>query len=217
MIEIRLEDAAIGSGLGAAVPPLSLAVTPGLPTAIAVETDERPLLVSMLLGGRIRPDSGRVLLNSAPVLDGADAADELRRRTALIDTPFVAEPPAGVSLALVVAEEFSYGGLSTSRRAVDRFLARHSLSDYAALPVRALPPTDRVRLFSELALLRPSVEAIIVTSPERHGGRPADWYGALAAIAARGTSVAIVTDAATADILVSLGARDSGAPVPPES
>jgi ABC-2 type transport system ATP-binding protein len=208
---ITLDEAAIGEGLGAAVPALSLTVSPGAPVVIAVATDERPLLVSMLLGGRILADSGRVLV------DGAQDLDRLRRGTALVDTPFVVEPPGRVSLALLVAEEFSYIGRSTSRRGVNDFLRAHHVADFAALPIRALPPEHRVRLFSELAILRAGISALVVTSPERHGGSPADWYSALSDIAGRGTAVAIVTDATTRDILLSLGAHDASAPVALES
>jgi ABC-2 type transport system ATP-binding protein len=205
---ITFESVAIGSGLGAAVPPLSLTLTPGEPTVIAVEGDERPLLVSMLIGGRMQGDSGRVLL------DGREDAAGLRRRVALVDTPFVAEPPAGISLASVVAEEFSFAGSSTSGPAVIAFLTHHGLADYAKLPLRALPPLDRVRLFSELALLREGVDVLVITSPERHGADPSGWYQTLATIAERGIgvrdiTVAIVTDVATRDILIQLGARDA--------
>ncbi|HEY4268708.1 MAG TPA: hypothetical protein VGM94_11000 [Galbitalea sp.] len=209
---IALTDAAIGHGLGAAVPPVTLTIAPGIPTAIAVETDERPLVMSMLIGGRVEPDHGAV------TIDGRHDLDDLRRATALVDTPFVAEPPAGISLASVIAEEFSFAGLPTSRRAVHEFLARHAVADYARLAMRALPPTERVRLFSELALLRDGVQALVITSPERHGGNPEGWYTVLAEIAARGLGVAIVTDAATRDILVRLGARDGAvAPAEPAS
>jgi ABC-2 type transport system ATP-binding protein len=208
---IALTDAAIGHGLGAAVPPVTLRIAPDVPTAIAVETDERPLVMSMLLGGRIQPDHGTV------TIDGRHDLDDLRRATALVDTPFVAEPPAGISLASVVAEEFSFAGLSTSRAAVNDFLGKHHIADYSRVAIRALPPTERVRLFSELALLRDGVEALIITSPERHGGNPEGWYSVLAEIAARGLGVAIVTDAATRDILVRLGARDASQPAEPTS
>lgn len=206
-MRIALESAAIGQGVGASVPETSLEVTDGAPTVIAVETAERPMLVSLLLGGRLRPDSGRV------TVDGRDDLDELRRRTALVDTPVVAEPTAGLGLAGVVAEEFSFAGLPSSRRAVREFLAEHDLADYATVPMRALPPIRRVRLFSELALLRPGVDALVITSPERHGGDPAGWYGSLLQVAERGTTIAIVTDAATRGILLGLGAKD-GVPVP---
>ncbi len=207
-MRVQLERVAIGRGLGAAVPTLDLIVDGPVPVAVAVQTDERPLLVSMILAGRIRSDSGRVLV------DGRENADELRRRTALVDTPVVAEPAPGVALKTVVAEEFSFAGLPTSGRAVRAFLADHDLAEYASLPVRALLPADRIRLFSELAVLRDGVDGIIVTSPERHGGEPTQWYGPLAALAKRGVTVAIVTDSATAGILVSLGARDGALPEP---
>jgi ABC-2 type transport system ATP-binding protein len=185
-MNITLTDAAIGSGLGAPVPPLTLDAGPGV-TLLAVETAERPMLVSMLLGGRLHVDSGSVETDSAKV--------------ALVDTPVVAEPVPGVSLMSVVAEEFSFTGRSASRSAVRAFLEQHELLGYAKVPVRALPPADRVRLFSELALLRDGVEALVVTSPERHGGNPADWFGTLTAIGERGITVIVVTDLPTAELL----------------
>ena len=209
---ITLEQATVGHGLAADVPALSLTAAPGVPTVVAVETDERPMLVSMLLGGRLKPDSGRVLI------DGVDAAAELRARTALIDTPFVVEPSPGISLARVVAEEFSFNGMSPSTRAVRAFLTQHGLAEYEKIAIRSLPPVERVRLFSQLALLRPGVEGIIITSPERHGGNAAEWYDYLANAAAdRGVTVVIVTDFATAASLITLGARDALAPADLES
>jgi len=207
-MQIALDSVAIGHGLGASVPELTVAVTDGAPSVLAVETAERPMLVSLLLGGRIRPDSGRI------TVDGRDDLDELRTRSALVDTPVVAEPTPGLGLAGIVAEEFSFAGLSASRRDVRSFLDAHGLLDYAAVPVRSLPPAQRTRLFSELALLRPGVSTLIVTSPERHGGDPAEWYDTLAGIAARGITIVVVTDAATRGILLSYGARDALEPLP---
>lgn len=204
-MEITLTEASIGSGLGAAVPPLTTRTGPGTPSVLSVETAERPMLVSMLLGGRLRPDHGSV------TVDGNADLDVLRRRSALVDTPVVSEPNPGATLAAVVAEEFVFASRRASRRSVLRFLAEHGLARYGRVPVRALPPSHRVRLFCELALLRPGVEALILTSPERHGGEPSDWFDALREIAERGVTVVIVTDAVTADLLISLGARDATA------
>jgi ABC-2 type transport system ATP-binding protein len=206
---ITLEAAAIGSGLGAAVPPLTLDIPSGLVSVVAVETDERPMLVSMLIGARVKAESGRVLM------DGKADADDIRAATALVDTPFVSEPPAAVALATIVAEELSYSDRATSRGAVTDILHSHGLADYAKLPVRALPAAARIRLFSELALLRDGVNCIVVTSPERHGADPSEWYPALTAIAERGVTVIIVTDSLTRNALVNLGAVDAA--VTPES
>jgi ABC-2 type transport system ATP-binding protein len=205
-VRITLEAAGIGSGLGAAVPPLTATITDDAPTVLAVETDERPMLVSMLIGARVRADSGRVRI------DGREDADALRAATALVDTPFVSEPPPAVALATIVAEELSYSDRTTSRGAVASLLAEHGLGDYAKLPVRALPPAARIRLFSELALLRTGVRCIVVTSPERHGADPAEWYPALAEIAQRGIAVAIVTDSLSRNALLKLGAADASEP-----
>ena len=206
-MRIALESAAIGEGLGASIPPITLTVATGEVSVLAVETAERPMLVSLLLGGRIKPDSGRV------TVDGDENLDTLRKGTALVDTPVVAEPTPGLSLASIVAEEFSFAGMPSSRRVVRQFLKRHDIGEYGAVPVRSLPPTRRTRMFSELALLRPGVNTLIVTSPERHGGDPAEWYDALAAIAQRGVTIVIVTDAATRGLLLGYGARDALLPI----
>ncbi len=206
MTTLTLEEATIGTGLSAVVPALSLTVAPGVPTVIAVETDERPLLVSMLLGGRVKADSGRVLI------DGYDDVDALRTAVALVDTPFVAEPPADIPLALAIAEEFSFSSRPSSKRAVLAFLDRHGVADYGRLAVRSLPPVDRIRLLTELAVSRAGVSAIVLTSPERHGADPTRWYGLLEDIAERGIAVAVVTDQATAGILLTLGAVEPTIP-----
>jgi ABC-2 type transport system ATP-binding protein len=200
-MRVELDAAGIGEGLGADVPPISFAVTQGTPVAIAVEGDEQPLFVSMLLGGRLKPDTGSVLL------DGRDDTNALRGRSALVDTPWVAEPTAGVQLHTIVMEELAFAGLPSGRAAVKALLREHGLDEYGPLPIRALPAADRIRLFSELAVLRHGVALIIVTSPERHGAAAADWYSPLAAISERGVLVAIVTDVATTSALVALGAR----------
>jgi len=199
-MRITLDGAGIGEGLGADVPTTSFTVQSGVPVALAVEGDELPLLISMMLGGRLKPQTGRVLI------DDLDDDDLLRTRTALVDTPWVAEPSPGIDLRVIVAEEFSFADQPTGRKAVDVFLSRHGLEDYAALPIRALPAGDRVRLFSELAVLREDVAGIIVTSPERHGAGVEEWYEPLTGIAERGILVVIVTDVATAATLTALGA-----------
>jgi ABC-2 type transport system ATP-binding protein len=206
MTTITLTDVAIGTGLGAPVPPLTATIAPGVPTVLAVETDERPLLVSMLLGGRIRPDSGAVLI------DGSSDFDSLRSHTALVDTPFVAEPAPGISLGVVVSEEFSFSKRAGGAKQVRRFLSEHGLAEYERIEVRALPATARVRIFCELALLRESVDTLILTSPERHGGAPSEWFSYLSDVAHRGISVAIITDSLTRETLLSLGAVDALAP-----
>jgi hypothetical protein len=203
MTSIQLTGVRIGDGLGAEVPPISLRIEPGPPGVLAVETDERPMLVSLLATGRMKPDAGTA------TVDGADDRALLRRRTALVDTPFVAEPTGGVSVGTIVREELSLADRPSSRADVQSALDERGLGEYRRVPIRALPPASRVRLLCDLALLRDGVDVLVVTSPERHGGAPADWFGELLALTERGASVAVITDAPTRDILLTLGARDA--------
>ncbi len=195
---ISTRAAAVGTGPAAAVPALTESTPAGEVTVVAVEGDDRPMHVSLLLAGRLRADSGVV------ELDGRDDPDALRRRVALVDTPMVAEPDAGLAVRLVVAEELQFAGRPARRADVDALLRRHGIADAAREPFRALPTAARIRLLAELALARPGVDALVVTSPERHGGDPAAWYPHLAALAAVGRTIVVITDAPTARQLASL-------------
>lgn len=193
MTDIVLEDAAIGRGAAAALPPVSLHARPGCVTVVATEGGPRPTVLSLAAAGRMALDAGRV---QAP-----------RRRIALIDTPTVAEHPDDVRVATVVREELALAG----RRGVRPALEGLGLADWSQRPFGALPAPDRIRMLAELALRRPGVDALVVTSPERHGGDPAAWFRVLRAIAARGATVLVVTDHATRDALPDLPAPGPGA------
>lgn len=191
MTTIELTDAAIGTGLSASLPALSLTLAESEVTVVAVETDERPMVLSLLLGGRLALTGGSI----------TPSESERRERVALVDTPFASEPTPGVALSVVVAEELSFARLPSNGRAVRAFLDSHGLAEYAAVPMRSLPATARVLLLCELAAQRPGVDVLVVTSPERHGGDPAEWYSTLTSMAARGLTVAIITDTATSRLL----------------
>jgi ABC-2 type transport system ATP-binding protein len=176
---IVLDAAAVGTGPTAALPPVSVHAPAGVVTVVATEGGQRPTVLSLVASGRMRPDAGAV------------HAD--RRRIALVDTPTVAEHAGDVRLAAVVREELALAG----RHGVARTLDAFGLAAWARRPFAALPTADRIRLLAELALERPGVEALVVTSPERHGGDPAAWFHVLRVIAARGVAVLVVTDAVT--------------------
>ena len=198
---IALRRAAIGRGPSAPVPPMDARITAGAPVVIAVETAERPALVALMLAGRLKAETGDVLIDGAATGRDRRAARRLRESVALVDTPTVAEPSPGVALELVVAEELEFAGRLSGARRVRSLLAREGLAEHARTPMRAVPPAVRIRLLTRLALLRHGVDTLIVTSPERHGGDPAEWYSTLVAMTKRGLAVAIVTDSATSRLL----------------
>ncbi len=179
MIRVELNDVAVGHGPAAVLPPTSTAYRSGSVALVASEGGQRPTVLSLVAAGRMKPDAGTI------------DPRELRDRVALVDTPTVAEHSDDVRVAMVVREELALAG----RHDVSAQLAR--LGDWARRPFGALPAADRIRLLAELALLRPGIEALVVTSPERHGGDPLVWFRMLREIAARGIAVLVVTDAAT--------------------
>jgi hypothetical protein len=193
---ITLDSVRVGRGAGAALPPTSLSFGTGKPVAVAVETEQRPTVLSLVASGRMKVDAGTV------------TPDDLRSRVALIDTPLVAEPVAELRVRTIVAEEFAFAG---RRDSVKKFLAERQLSDFGNATMSSLPPIARLRLLVDLALLRPGIDALIFTSPERHGGHPAEWWRVARETAARGLAVLVITDQAGVDAIAGLpGRNDDG-------
>lgn len=195
---LELDRVALGDDPGAALPPVSAVAAPGRPGVVGVETESAPTIASLIAGGRMEPDSGRLLA------DGVADADRVRRTTALIDTPGVAEPFPVMTVARVVREELAYAGERPSRSAVETVVDAVGLTRHADTPIERIPTAARVRLLVELALLRPGVEALVVTSPERHGGSVPEWFAVLQEVADRGVAVLVITSKAAAETIDAL-------------
>ncbi len=189
---LELDHVGIGDEPGAALPVVSAVAGPGHPGVVAVETEQAPVLASLVAGGRMRPDTGRVLL------DGHEDAAAVRRAVALVDTPGVAEPFPVMTLTQIVREELAFAGQRPSRAHVDTVLDELGLRQHADTPVQRVPTEVRVRLLVELALLRNGVTGIVLTTPERHGGAVEDWFTVVRDVARRGVTVVLVTSKAAA-------------------
>jgi hypothetical protein len=191
VIRVTLTDAAVGTGSAAALPAVSAWFGSGAPTLLATEGGARPTVLSLVASGRMKLDSGSV----TAVRIGAGGAEQplttpaLRRAIALIDTPLVADHPDDVSVGTVVREERAL--------AKARLGAAGASENTHKQPFGSLGAAERVRLLIDLALERPGVEGVVVTSPERHDGDPATWWRVVRETAARGIAVLVVTDAAT--------------------
>ncbi len=189
---LELDHVGIGEEPGAALPVVSAVAAPGRPGVVAVETEQSPVLASLVAGGRMRPDTGRLLL------DGHEDPAAVRRSVALVDTPGVAEPFPVLRLEQIVREELAFAGRRPNREHVTTVLDELGLRQYAATPVQRVPTAVRIRLLVELALLRDGVTGLVVTSPERHGGAVEEWFQVLRDVARRGVTVVLVTSKAAA-------------------
>jgi ABC-2 type transport system ATP-binding protein len=202
---VTLTDARVGDGSAPALPAISLSY--GGPDAVVAiaETELRPTVLSLVASGRMRIDGGSLALDGD---DSPGVAARIAERVALVDTPRVNEPADDVALRAVVAEELALAGHRSGRHEVGVILETQGLADLARAPFSAVPAVARVHLLTMLAASRAGVEAVVVTSPERHGGAVAEWVRVLRDLARAGTGVLVVTSEAAAEAIAALPADD---------
>jgi hypothetical protein len=162
------------------------------------ETEQRPTVLGLLASGRMKPGAGTV------TLDGEPDAAAIRRVVALVDAPEVSDPAPNVTVAGVTAEELMFAGRPSGPRAVKTALSSLGMAHHARDAIGQVPPTARIRLLVELALLRDGVQGIVLTSPDRHGGDPNAWWRIALEVASRGYAVLVIAgDASAAAIAAS--------------
>jgi ABC-2 type transport system ATP-binding protein len=192
---VTLTDARVGDGPARALPAVSLSYGGPDPVVAVAETELRPTVLSLVASGRMRVDGGSLALDGD---DSPGVAARIAERVALVDTPRINDPADDVSLRAVVAEELALAGHRSGRHEVGVILDDQGLADLARAPFSAVPAVARIRLLATLAASRAGVEAVVVTSPERHGGAVAEWMRVLRDLARSGTGVLVVTSEAAA-------------------
>lgn len=191
---IQLTDVSKGRR-GIALPATTLTYRSGRATLAMAETEQRPTVLGLIASGRMKPDSGSVLV------DGARRSRDLRRRSALIDAPDVSEPAPNIIVAGVVGEELMFAGRLSDPLSARRWLDDHGLRHLSRTPFADVAPRDRLRILLELAALRPGVEALVLVSPDRHGGDPRDWWLLAEEFAGRGFAVLVIAGQAAARVI----------------
>ena len=197
-MDVELREVTKGKGI--ALPATSARFSSGAVTRIVMETEQRPTVLGLIASGRMRPETGTVLI------DGRDSRSELKRRIALVDAPGVSEPEPDVTLAGTIAEELMYAGRPNSPVAARLWARSLELLDAVDLPMADVPPAQRIRALTELAALRTqrrgtNVEGLVLVSPDRHGGDPHQWIRVCERMAARGLAVLVITGSAADQLL----------------
>lgn len=210
-MRIALHEVSKGRG-GQALPTISLEFHTGEVRFALAETEQRPTVLGLIASGRMRPDSGYV------TLDGNRDAKELRRRVALVDGPDVSDPHPDISLAGVVGEELMFAGLGATPLHARRWLSMLGYADLASVPIGSIDPAARVRILCELAVLRDGTDAVVLVSPDRHGGSPDGWWRIAREFAERGYAMLVIVGGAAAvalERMEELGAVNASGPVEP--
>jgi hypothetical protein len=177
---------------GQALPTTTIGFESGRATLARAETEQRPTVLGLLASGRMRPDAGDV------TIDGRADASAIRRRIALVDAPGVSDPAPNVTVAGVAAEELMFAGIPSGPVSVSRWLDELGLEAVARVPIADVAPEVRLRLLTELAILRDGVEGLVIVSPDRHGGDPTAWWSIARDLADRGFAVLVIAGDASA-------------------
>lgn len=190
---MRIELRGVSKGRrGLALAPTTVGFESGRATLARAETEQRPTVLGLLAAGRMRPDSGTV------TVDGRADAAAIRRAIALVDAPGVSDPAPDVTVAGVAAEELMFAGIPSNPVSVSRWLDDLGLRAVARVPIADVDPDVRLRLLTELALLRDGVEGLVLVSPDRHGGDPLEWWTLARRLADRGFAVLVIAGDASA-------------------
>ncbi|MFD6054371.1 hypothetical protein [Agromyces sp. NPDC060279] len=190
---MRIELRGVAKGRdGQALPTTTVGFESGRATLARAETEQRPTVLGLIASGRMRPDSGEV------VIDGKADASAIRRRIALVDAPEVSDPAPDIALGGVAAEELMFAGIPSNPVSVGRWLSQLGLDHLARVPIANVAPHARLRLLTELALLREGVEGLVIVSPDRHGGDPMEWWELAKGLADRGFALLVIAGDASA-------------------
>lgn len=158
------------------LPPISLQTGRGrLLLAAGAGQDQR---TALSLSGRMKSSSGTV------TWDGSPRIRNLRRASAVVDSPGVNDPEQHLSVRDLVSEDLGLvPGRSRGALSGTSWLKVHGFEDIAGLWTEQLPADRRIELLAALALADPRVNLLVVDSPDRHSGYPADWLPRLEELA----------------------------------
>lgn len=163
----------------ALLPPTSLHAPAGGILLVQGNDRHTRTALALTLSGRMRPSSGSV------AWAGSGRLENLRRHSALIDSPEVNEPEQHFRVHDLVAEDLALIP-RRSRPTLDasRWLAAEGLRELSGRWIEELEPAVRLDLLIRLALADTAVELLVFDSPDRHLAAPQAWLPLLEACVA---------------------------------
>lgn len=187
--------AAVAGPHGPLLLPTSLVAEPGTVCFVTGDPGPSSTALALVLGGRLALDEGEVHL-------GHDPDDALRRRSvALVDVPNITEPEPSLPVGVVVGEELALAGLPSHSSDIDAFLREREAAALSPTRWETLPPAVAIGWLLDIARRREGISTVVLTSPDRWGGNPADWYAVARQLADEGLIVVIVATHSSARLL----------------
>ncbi|GAA2774268.1 hypothetical protein [Saccharopolyspora taberi] len=184
-MEIVAEGVEVNGAHGPLLERTSLRVRDGQLLLVAGDVHFGRTAMALALSGRLQPGRGTVRL------DGAVSPARLRDAVVVVDAPGVTEPEGAVSVRTVVAEGLSMAGRPSRRSRVRSWLTEHSAGQHERERFENLPAPVRTRLLIDLAR-ETGARALVLDSPDRHGGDPSTWYSLARGEAEQGRAVVVL-------------------------
>ncbi|AOS62861.1 ATP-binding cassette domain-containing protein [Actinoalloteichus hymeniacidonis] len=209
-MDIHARQVSLADTRGTLLSPTSVELRAGELTLIAGRPGSGRTALALVLAGRMRPHDGRV------ESDGPLPRSELRRRSAIVDSPEISAPEPGALLRDIVAEGLSQAGRPDDRDSIIWWLRERGLLAESEERADRLDPAVRTRVLTDLAAARPGVHALILDCPDRHGGSPHSWFGVARDQADQGWAVAVMCSPESVSMLgvqsARIGAHDGHRP-----
>jgi len=143
--------------------------------------------LSLVLSGRMKPDSGTVSW------EGHSELKSLRRHSALVDSPEINAPESHMKVRDLVAEDLSLVPVPIWRkRGIDGWLKQYGFASVADQWVDALDPIVRLQILARLSEEYHPVQLTVFDSPDRHGIEEAHWLQLLESMAHSHRNLAVV-------------------------
>jgi hypothetical protein len=173
---------------------------------IATDDTQKAVAFSMLATGRLREYKGTLSIVSD---DGEECQSilglrQIRHMTAVPFVPKIGEPDEFLKAWRVLKEEFLFAGKSVSRTDILNYMSTvtgRDVNELKSARIRDLTKASRVKIFTELAAMRPGVNFIFVTLPERHGGLPHEWFEDLKELQSDENAIILLTTKMTVQLL----------------
>jgi energy-coupling factor transporter ATP-binding protein EcfA2 len=173
----------------------SVTARTGEVTLVAGDPGYGQVALALALGGRLVPSFGTIRF------EGVDDPRLLRSHVALVDVPSVTEPEEGLSVRAVIAEELALSRQRARSGDVTAFLQLQDGERHGGRRWEQLPSWLRTQWLAEVASRRAGVDFLVLASPDRFGGDPAQWWNVAKALAEAGKGVIVECTHASARLL----------------
>jgi hypothetical protein len=126
---------------------------------------------------------------------------EIRKVTAVPYVPKIGAPDAFLKLWRVLKEEFLYANKNLTKNQILDYIQQETdnqFPDPESIKVKDISNAERVKMFTEIAIMRPNVRFVFLTLPEKYGGMPESWFREIRKLQTKDIAIILLTSKMTA-------------------